>query len=97
MHIYQPPGDAALLFDGDWDGLTPWAKHEVRIKALPPCHEASLRPDDIVMDETCEDTGSLFAWVGTAKGEKNGSGHIRTLVDDICLDDFLGNAIEIKG
>ena len=96
MHIYQPPGDAALLFDGDWDGLTPWAKHEVRIKSLAPCAMPAA-VEVIVMDETCEDTGSLFAWVGTAKGEKNGSGHIRTLVDDICLDDFLGNAVEIRG
>ena len=49
------------------------------------------------MDENCEDTGSLFAWVGTAKGDKNGGGHLRTLVDDICLHDFLGNAVEIRG
>ena len=36
MDIYQPYGsEPELLFDGDWDGLTPWSKAEVRIKSLP--------------------------------------------------------------
>jgi hypothetical protein len=36
MDIFQPYGsEPELLFDGDWDGLTPWSKAEVRIKSLP--------------------------------------------------------------
>jgi len=111
MDIYQPYGHAPeLLFDGDWDNLTPWMKHEVRIKSLPkyidPVRtgltmvpetdpaEFTAQYDDA---DSCANTGSLFAWVGTTKADKYGNGSMRSFSEDLCLDDFIGNSIEIRG
>ena len=105
MDIYQPYGsDPTLLFDGDWDGLTPWSKAEVRIKSLPKYID-SVRtglggpPPTAQYDDrdTCANTGSLLAWVGTSRADKYGNGSLRSFADDICLEDFIGNAIEIRG
>lgn len=113
MDIYQPYGsEPELLFDGDWDGLTPWSKAEVRIKSLPkyinperfgkvalgaawvegPAFTTQF--DDL---DSCDLTGSLLAWVGTSKADKHGNGSLRSFSDDLCLEDFIGNAIEIRG
>jgi hypothetical protein len=108
MDIYQPYGsDPELLFDGDWDGLTPGEKHEVRIKSLPKYIDPfrtgisggagveTAQFDDL---DSCADTGSLFAWVGTSIADKNGDGSLRSISElDMCLEDFIGNAIEIRG
>jgi len=118
MDIYQPYGEAPeLLFDGDWDGLTPWSKQEVRIKSLPkyvdPVRFGSktvvipnltgdgpaivsqvVQIDDL---DSCANTGSLLAWVGTSRADRYGNGSLRSLSDDLCLEDFIGNAIEIRG
>jgi len=111
MDIYQPYGHAPeLLFDGDFDGLTPGSKHEVRIKSLPKYidpvrlglfdhdEDAATDPRAQYDDaDTCANTGSLLAWVGTSRADKYGSGSLRSLSDDLCLEDFIGNAIEIRG
>jgi len=114
MDIYQPYGsEPELLFDGDWDGLTPGKKHEVRIKSLPkyidpvrtgrvPISDdeygfgdaSTTQFDDL---DSCAYTGSLLAWVGTSKADKYGNGSLRSLSDDLCLEDFIGNAMEIRG
>ena len=107
MDIYQPYGHAPeLLFDGDWDNLTPWMKHEVRIKSLPKYIDpvrvgivdganaaTTTQYDDA---DSCANTGSLFAWVGTTKADKKGNGSMRSFSEDLCLDDFIGNSIEIR-
>jgi len=46
--------------------------------------------------DSCDLTGSLLAWVGTTKADKYGNGSLRSFSDDLCLDDFIGNAIEIR-
>ena len=112
MDIYQPYGsEPELLFDGDWDGLTPWSKAEVRIKSLPKyinperLGTVATTPEfaGIVYDtqfddlDSCDLTGSLLAWVGTSKADKHGNGSLRSFSDDLCLEDFIGNAIEIRG
>ena len=106
MDIYQPYGEAPeLLFDGDWDGLTPWKKHEVRIKSLPKYIDpvrtglTAGTPDIAQFDDldSCDLTGSLLAWVGTSRADKHGNGSLRTFNDDVCLEDFIGNAIEVRG
>jgi hypothetical protein len=35
--------------------------------------------------------------VGTSKADKHGNGSLRSFSDDLCLEDFIGNAIEIRG
>lgn len=105
MDIYQPYGsDPELLFDGDWDGLSPGKKHEVRIKSLPkyidPVRTGRVTAMTAQYDDldSCDLTGSLFAWVGTSIADKYGNGHLRSISsDDLCLEDFIGNAIEIRG
>ena len=105
MDIYQPYGShTELLFDGDWDGLTPWNNHEVRIKSLPKYIDQvrtglSGMPPTIQFDDldSCHNTGSLFAWVGTTRADKYGNGSLRSFSDDLCLEDFIGNAVEIRG
>ena len=110
MDIFQPYGsEPELLFDGDWDGLTPWSKAEVRIKSLPkyiaterygkiPLDDAQIDFDTQFDDlDSCDLTGSLLAWVGTSKADKHGNGSLRSFSDDLCLEDFIGNAIEIRG
>ena len=106
MDIYQPYGEAPeLLFDGDWDGLTPWKKHEVRIKSLPKYIDPvrtglTGMPETAQFDDldSCDKTGSLFAWVGTSIADKDGNGSLRSISEqDMCLEDFIGHAIEIRG
>ena len=104
MDIYQPYGHAPeLLFDGDWDGLTPWSRHEVRIKSLPkyinPIEgwENNELIDFLDDADSCRNTGSHFAWIGSSKADKHGNGSIRSYSEGFCLDDFMGQAIEIRG
>ena len=111
MDIYQPYGsNPEILFDGDWDNLTPWSKAEVRIKSLPKYIDPVRTGLTAVPDsdpaaftaqyddaDSCANTGSLFAWIGTAKANSRGDGSLRAFSDDFCLEDFIGNAIEVRG
>jgi hypothetical protein len=108
MDIYQPYGsDPELLFDGDWDGLTPWSKAEVRIKSLPKyidsdrtgitVHTSGANTAQFDDLDSCAKTGSLLAWVGTSRADSRGNGSLRTFNDDLCLGDFIGKAIEVRG
>ena len=98
LDIYQPYGrNPELLFDGDWDNLNPGRKHEVAIKSLPKYIADPEDYDAIRRPDWCGNTGSTLAWVGTAKADKYGGGSLRVFKDDLCLEDFIGNSVEIRG
>ena len=59
-----------------------------------PAAPTGVQYDDL---DSCDNTGSLFAWIGTSKADKYGNGSIRSFSEDLCLEDFIGNAIEVRG
>lgn len=104
LDIYQPYGsNPELLFDGDWDGLKYGLKYNIAIKSLPKYDTRALELDPanndydaILRPDYCGLTGSTLAFVGQTKGDKYGGGKLRSFSDELCLEDFIGNSVDIR-
>ena len=105
-------GDWDNLQQEDIYALRYPSKYEVRVKSLPtggnPTPWDALETANEMMgmdflellprEDKCEDTGSLFSWIGTALSDDDGGAHLRTFNNDgYCLEDIIGRSMEIRG